>query len=730
MIKLINNLIFYISLAFFFVFPLVVMPITSELSEYNKLVLLILVASLLGILWMVKSMIEKRFVIANTPLNLSFLLILLSFIFSTVFSVSKYNSLLGAFNSWHFILAEYVALLIIFYAIVTNVSSFMKIKWLTISLFFSSFVVSLVALVGYVGLFKSLAESSSFFQILNSRDFSLAGNKFSLIVLLVLGILIGFALIRHYLRLNNNRLTFVYTFLTGTIVFVCVLWFMSLVSDFRTNAINGYQLNLTESWEVATSTIRRYPLFGTGLSTYAKAFQAFPPSGLNQQDYWNVVFTRSGNEYMTLLTTTGLFGVVAWFVFILSIIFIIRKSFMTVATVVKGNDHIFDLKAFLPIGVIIVLLMYGFYSSTVLTTGLLFFVLILWMLLDKESFEQAGTTGRNYVENVVLNFTTIKERLLYLGNSDSKSDSNKSLPSQQLMPWIIGVPMVLVCLFADYYVVRDFMSNVSYTSSIVGLNTNKPAREIYDDQRSAIANNPYRDVYHRVYADTNIRLANLIAKQYGQSITDSQRSDVVSLIQQAIREVRLITEVLDPVSSQNWEVRAAVYQNLIGIANGADRWALQSYQNAINLAPVNPSLRVNLAGLYLTAARTSNTQTGTQGDAPADNVPKLPDTKVANLARAELSLIEASRLKADYANVYYNLAQVYREANRYDLVVRELQNTLQLLDKDGQDYVKVQAEIEEAKTHDTSAPKTDGSTNEGEPVLEQNPTNTPTPSPN
>jgi len=265
------------------------------------------------------------------------------------------------------------------------------------------------------------------------------------------------------------------------------------------------------------------------------------------------------------------------------------------------------------------------------------------------------------------------------------------------LPWIVSIPVLAISITILFFTVQDFRSNVAYATSLRLIAQNAPASEIYNAQGKAINLNGYRDAYHRGYAETNISFANAIAQVRGEELTDTDRSDILTLIDEAIRQVRVTTELLNPVSAANWQVRANVYRNLLGVATGADQWALESYLNAINLAPSDPRLYVDLGGLYLTLAL-STPEEGTTGEAPGENVPATPTTREDNLARAESVLLNAINLKSDYANAHYNLAAVYNAAERYDLAKTELETVLRLVANEGPEHDRAQQDLDVVNT--------------------------------
>jgi len=662
---------------FFFLLPLYVLPFTTEFSEYNKLYLLIFGSFVLLVLWLVRSLIQKKVVISKTPFDIAFVLLLASFAFSTFYSVSMTNSLFGTFNSWHWTIVELCALVAFFYVIVTSVRQIATVRLMVFAFMTSSFIVALVAILGYFNVFDTVFNDTTnlFLSSLTIDGFSLAGSVDSTIILFLVSLFFTIPLALRALKDKKIFSVATYGLMSGAIAFALVLWLGHYIPGVPAHGSSPAQLSFSTSWRVASSAIRDYPWFGTGLSSFSAAYNAYRPAAINQTEFWSVIFDRSGSEYMTLLTTTGVIGLVAFLFFVVRAMFAARTS-LTSSVSLKVESFMTHTKNASILGVISIVFLYFFTSSTVSTSILLFMLLVLWMLTEKLTQPEGGM-----VDEVELSFAAIR------GDKDRQGE-----PSQ-LLPWIVGVPLLIIASVVMFFTVQDVRSNFAYASSLRMIGQNATPVDIYNQQTAAINLNGRRDAYHRSFADTNISFANLIAQSQGETLTDTDRNDIVTLIDEAIRQVRIITEILDPASASNWQVRANVYRNLLGVATGADQWSLQAYQNAISLAPNDPRLYVDLGGLYLTLA-VSTSDEGTTGEAPGDDVPTTPTTKQDNLARSEAALLKAISLKSDYANAHYNLAAVYNAAERYDLAKSELETTLRLIDPASPSYEQAQKDLE------------------------------------
>jgi predicted Zn-dependent protease len=227
---------------------------------------------------------------------------------------------------------------------------------------------------------------------------------------------------------------------------------------------------------------------------------------------------------------------------------------------------------------------------------------------------------------------------------------------------------------ADYF----FASSLQAASQNHGQQT-------YENQIKALNFNPWNSNYRVSYSQTNLALANSLAGQ--QNLTDQQKQIVVQLVQQSLRESRLAAS-LQPHRAGNWENLSLIYRNLINFAQGADQWAVQTEQQAIQLDPTNPRLRLDLGGILFSAKDYQNA------------------AQIFN---------QAASLKPDFANAHYNLAQALKELNITDQALQQLQLTGQLVCSPTQanpqaatstDCKKVTSEIDDLAKKISEAAKT------------------------
>lgn len=692
-----NKIIFAILGSYIFLVPLLFLHFTTEFNEYNKLVLTIFVAIILICLWAVRHVVDQKVTITHTAIDFPLTLLIVSFIGATIFSVSRSTSIFGETNSWHWTAIELVAFATIFYTALSVVKTQKHVDLLMRIFFAAGFVSSVATLISFFNILDKVQVGGiigELVKVLSIDGFSPSGSPVSALLVFTITGLVGFELIRRRLVdsgattllmrfVDVKVITYVVTILPIIVAFS--IWLLSFLPGPLNGKLPITQLNFETSWRIASSTIRDSKFFGVGLSNYTVAYNAFRPLAINNTSSWSVIFDRSGSEYMTILTTAGIVGFVSFLFFVFRLLNLFWREARTVFTDKKKEVRQSLVVSF---GVVILLVVYGFVSSTVMTTALLFILLIIW-------FGQENTVGNEkMVSNTMLSFAAI----------------NKS-NTRDLLPVVLGIPVVVVAIVVGFYTVQDFRSNVAYAGSLKALADNEAAKVIYEGQQRAINLNSRRDAYRRAYAETNMLFANAVAQQRGENLSDGDRTDISTLIQQAINEVRVITEVLNPASAVNWQLRGSVYQRLLGVATGADQWAAEAFGAAIQRAPFDPRLRVNLGSLYFTLAVNPPKEQGTTGEAPTDTRAQTPETKNELLVAAEKAYLDAISLKDDYAIAHFNLAAVYKEAQRYDLAQSRLEKTLELVEPNSQDYTEVNKQLDEVNALNEASPRPDAPTN-------------------
>jgi len=142
--------------------------------------------------------------------------------------------------------------------------------------------------------------------------------------------------------------------------------------------------NVTESfdirkivWQGAWDLNKKYPLFGTGVETFAFSYNFVRPVSHNLTSEWDYVYNKAHNEYLNFLATTGFIGLGSY---LLMIIFVVTYG-------IKNYK-----KSLIPLLIIsyITILITNFFGFSTTTIQLFFF--LIPALIITENRQQTETT--------------------------------------------------------------------------------------------------------------------------------------------------------------------------------------------------------------------------------------------------------------------------------------------------------------------------------------------------
>lgn len=130
--------------------PFVWTTSTSELFEFPKMLLVYFFTIIITSFWLVRMVLEKRFIWSKTFLDIPLLLFLLSQILATLFSMDRHTSLYGYYSRFHGGLLSTISYLLLYYAAAANLKLLDAKKILT-ALVISGVIASLYAFPEHFG---------------------------------------------------------------------------------------------------------------------------------------------------------------------------------------------------------------------------------------------------------------------------------------------------------------------------------------------------------------------------------------------------------------------------------------------------------------------------------------------------------------------------------------------------------------------------------------------------
>jgi len=596
--------------------PLFFLPITPDFYDFNKNILLYCFIAILLIVWAIKMIVEKKVVLKRTPFCLPVLFLAFAYGLATILSSpNRIEALIIPGEA-----GTIISLALLYFIIVNNLEKDFIAKLL------NCFIAS-ASLLGLVVVYQFIGLGEAFFSIewLKPKFWTPAGSLLSLTSFL--SIVLVLALFQTYSawKKKTSKFSTVLPFYCLSVLLIISGLFTSLYQLFST--VKPILLSYQSGWIIAIEALKNKPLFGIGPANFISAFNVFRPIGINLTDQWAIKFGYSSNFYFHLLTTTGILGALAIAFLIWSVLRVVSTQIKQISTDKTDPLNLSRSVKSVSFSLVLVFLMLALLPASFLLLFLLFLLLAL--------------LGLNLQPKVY--------------SEDSK-----------ILPVVIAIPCLLISIASLLLLGRAYAAELSFNQSLEALRQNQ-GTQTYNLLIEAINLNPYSEKYRLNYSQVNLALANSLAAQ--PDLTDQDRNSISALVQQSIREAKAAV-TLNPQNANNWTNLGFIYRRLINFAEGAENWAITAYQQAINLDPFNPQLRISLGGIFYS---------------------------LANWDEAINQFGLAVQLKPDLANAHYNLSAAFREKGDFEKAANAMETALSLVPIDSEDYQKAQEELEALK---------------------------------
>ncbi len=385
-----QKIIFWSYSALFAIVPLIFLPWTSELFEFNKIIVTLIIAVIIVSTWATRCILEKKLIFRRTPLDIFLVLHLVVLLISTLFSIDPISSIYGYYGRWNGGLISIIAYTLLYWAFVSNISK----KQAQAILYTTVFTATLVAIYGVLEHFG--IDEHIWVQDVKNRVFSTIGqpnwlaaylvpllftpiaftltskNKniqllhismwFILFLCLIYtksrsGIIafavsfMVFSFLYFWKNKLSDKLSTKYLLLFVGVAFALTILVKNPIRDFvfskfgitsQSEKISGPALEQggTESGSIRkivwTGAIRAWResgktiLIGHGPETFAAAYYKYRPMEHNQTSEWELLYNKAHNEFLNYLTTTGTIGFLSYITLLISMFILLTKySFKT-----------------------------------------------------------------------------------------------------------------------------------------------------------------------------------------------------------------------------------------------------------------------------------------------------------------------------------------------------------------------------------------------------------------
>ncbi len=629
--------------------PIFYLPLSISSINYSKFIFIYLLTLVSSLIFFYGKFTSKESKIKINTINLSIILILISYTVSTLFSKNFAVSFWGrdfTQDSWITIFSLFLITLVI--SSVFKKGNILNVIWLTL---ITSGIASLVKIVYLV--LPSLPSFGLFYSPLNNfvgkindlAIFSVIGIVIGLIALnqvklsvkfraiiysiitlnllvvllvnfyLSLYLLAGFGLIYSIYKISVTKTFNLFDplFFILLISIAGIIWGSALNSKIS-NVLNLNYLEVRPSVEstmsVNMSSLKENLLIGTGPATFEVQWPLYKPVEVLQSEFWNLDFRYGHGIIMSFIATTGVVGAVVWSFFILCILFFSIKGIL-LKTKDQETKFIINTISFLNLILWFVAIFYiptaVVFSLAFIFTGLLIAILTELKVINNRE----------------------------IGISDFMAKSTYALI-------IVVILLLLVGIFLRFVSHTYFQRSVNEISKTGDLNRVKLLVE-----KSVKYNKT--DVNYRSLAKANSTI--IFNKISSKEELNSDEfniiiSDIVKSYENAIN--------YDSKNYYNYVDFANFYSDLVSINFSKE----DSYQAAINLYNIASELKPNNPFIDLSKARLEFVN--------------------GNLKVSKEILISVIRLKPDYFDAYAALSQIQLESGDTTEAVKTINEYLKL----------------------------------------------------
>ncbi|HEX6977155.1 MAG TPA: tetratricopeptide repeat protein [Patescibacteria group bacterium] len=601
----------YIVLGLVVLMPIWILSSYLDPVGLPKLILITIASLLLVLLKAVEIIRSGKFQISLGSFDLGVVLLMLAYL---VAGVVRTPNRLDAFFSPG--ISTFVIASGILYFAINELKNKRLVWWV---LLISGVVLGISTIFGFLGILEKMPQLPDY---LKSPLFNLSGDYLTAAV--YLAVVIPFSL---FALITTDDLP--KKVLIGFCLVIVALGLSLSIFSILPGKPNAPAIpDVTTSWAVAAESIKENPVWGVGPANYISAFNRFRPITYNATNFWPYRFSAGHDYFLTLITETGLAGLVAGGILGLSVVKFVRSAVGTRGTI-KVSETTISLLCLVGLLIALILIPASF--------------VILYMFFVLLALNSKAHT-------VEFNLTAAKTQ----GGAPAK------------FPAIITGVLIVVAVL--YFASRAFPvlgAEATFKTAFDALNKND-GKATYELLQESINKNPMVDRYHASYAQINLALARSIIGDK-KDLSDDEKNSVSQLIQQAVREGQN-TVALNQERSGNWEVLARIYQSIMPLAKDADSFAIQAYNQTIALDPINPNLRIALGGIYYSLSQWDN----------AISTFSVAIAAKPDLANAHYNLAVAYREKGDIDNAIAQMQAVLQlvpqNSQDYTLANSELES--------------------------------------------------------
>ena len=603
--------------------PLVILPVTPSAIDLPKQVILLILTGLSALFWIWRMLLMDKIEIKKSFLFIPITAFLIAYTFSSIFSLSPYNSVWGSFQAEDVSLITLVIMVAYFYVVTNNLKKKAEIRKLIDIFIFAGFLAGIYAvlqlwgvhlissarlesrlvnsigeiyesaiffgglslLVGGLSIFTRSRKRTIFYLACIVVFFAFMASThveyLNIVLIIAAGLMLTIAIA--YKKLNVGR----GSFMIPVLVFASSL-FLGLLGKplFDPDVISpNMLLNPSKSLEIASVAIKDDPFLGAGPDTFSYLFEKNRPV-MTSFSTLTVYYPRG--FILLILATTGVLTSLAY----LFLLFVFsRFALANTLAILLGKNRRGDML----VAAVCIFWLYLTVTSFIYPVNLL--LLFSWWLA-------LAIIDINRPVRSVFSATLTDEKASSVPANKQPGDLDETQVFQADIKKISLVISVLFIAFIaslaalSYISVKRYVAAYYYQQAIDENAQDADLDSIAANIDKATRLDEKNDLYFRNRAIIYFaRAKEKINLSTQQELSGEDSKEISDNINQALDSAKKAIQ-LNPNEFENYKNLAWLYQEMYTSNEGFKDKALENYQEALELSKNNPDVYYQLANLY------------------------------------------------------------------------------------------------------------------------------------
>ncbi len=179
-------------------------------------------------------------------------------------------------------------------------------------------------------------------------------------------------------------------------------------------------------WKGAIELGKKYPLFGTGVETFAYSYYFVRPIEHNLTSEWDYLYNKAHNEYLNYLATTGFIGLAAYLSLVGTVLFILLRLILKRDKTESDKSQLLTIALLSSYTTILITNFFGFSTTTI---NLFFYILVPGIISAKDEavekvFPKNITLYGFIAGNIVLLYLAINLILYFIADINYSTGNN------------------------------------------------------------------------------------------------------------------------------------------------------------------------------------------------------------------------------------------------------------------------------------------------------------------